>query len=296
MKNTNKLKPKKRNSLLLFFVIISFITLFITLPFHYLYIYKYGEFKFIKVLKKSNLSFDRTFMEVDEINKIIDQYNNASPFEKTILKNDVFLKKILALSAEYSKEQETINEEYKNFEKAQENLKRSKLNVKNISRPNYLPKEWVIPTLKDINVTRDDLYWIEYCKEYNKLPFMYKTDLDLNGINDTVWILKNKKNKDYGIFVYLNKNYKLGLKFILHEKENSYYINKNDKRPFLFEINDLFLKIEKEGEWKDYNYETGEYKMNFYEFPQIFLSRYETHSTIMFMYNKKRKMLVEKDI
>jgi len=79
-------RNKKHNYTWLVLICIAFLIL--TLPFHYLP-------KRLIMFPKENLTFSNTFIFEENINKIINRYNNASLFEKQAIKQEPLYRKLM---------------------------------------------------------------------------------------------------------------------------------------------------------------------------------------------------------
>ncbi len=82
---TNKTSGKQNQSKVL--IIIATILVGLTLPFHYVPSH-------MKVFPKSRLTFNHTLVLQSDIDKLLEQYNNASFFEKLAIKKEPFFRKL----------------------------------------------------------------------------------------------------------------------------------------------------------------------------------------------------------
>ena len=85
MTNQN-LKEKKSSGKGL--IILAFVLLGLTLPFHYVPSH-------LKVFPKNNLTFSHTLILQSDIDALILRYNNASLFEKKTMRNEPFFRKLM---------------------------------------------------------------------------------------------------------------------------------------------------------------------------------------------------------
>ena len=69
-------------------VVFTVIILGATLPFHYI-----PEHSMI--FPKDNLTFSNTYTSQEDIDKLIDRYNNASIFEKQAINQEPFMRKLM---------------------------------------------------------------------------------------------------------------------------------------------------------------------------------------------------------
>lgn len=83
---TNKVRPKRNWKVIFGVIIILFIGL--TLPFHYLP--QHG-----KILMKANLTFKNTIVTNSDIERIVDQFNNANFMQQMQMRQDPFIKTLL---------------------------------------------------------------------------------------------------------------------------------------------------------------------------------------------------------
>ena len=68
-------------------LIIAVIIIGLTLPFHYLP-------SRLKVFPKNSLTFSHTFVSESDIEELVEQYNNASFFERLAIEKDPFFRKL----------------------------------------------------------------------------------------------------------------------------------------------------------------------------------------------------------
>jgi hypothetical protein len=85
MENSKILKKKPKYRWIIFICIFALLA---TLPFHYI------PDRLI-VFPKEDLTFSNTFIFQDDIDKIIGRYNNASYFERQVIKQELLYRKLL---------------------------------------------------------------------------------------------------------------------------------------------------------------------------------------------------------
>ena len=78
------------------FIILIIILLGITLPFHYVPSH-------LKVFPKNNFTFSHTIVTQDDIDNLVERYNDASFFEKQAIKNEPFFRKLTEEGIIYEK-------------------------------------------------------------------------------------------------------------------------------------------------------------------------------------------------
>jgi len=71
------------------FIVLIILVLLATLPFHYIDVG--GDFK---VIAKDHFTFENTYIDKDDINKIIARYNEGNFFEKMAIQNEPLFKKL----------------------------------------------------------------------------------------------------------------------------------------------------------------------------------------------------------
>ncbi len=70
------------------FIIFIIFLLGITLPFHYVPSH-------LKVFPKNNFTFSHTIVTQEDIDYLVERYNDASFFEKQAIKNEAFFRKLI---------------------------------------------------------------------------------------------------------------------------------------------------------------------------------------------------------
>ncbi|NOZ35912.1 MAG: hypothetical protein GXO80_11515 [Chlorobi bacterium] len=83
---TKKENPEKRSGSKKLIIVIV-IVVGLTLPFHYVPSH-------LQVFPKNSLTFSHTFVSESDIDKLVEQYNNASFFEKLAIEKDPFFRKL----------------------------------------------------------------------------------------------------------------------------------------------------------------------------------------------------------
>ncbi len=79
--NEPKQKSKSKNTFV-WLILIIVVTLFATLPFHYVF------HRGLKVFTKDNISFRHTFVTDNDIDELIEEYNSYNFFEKASIRNE----------------------------------------------------------------------------------------------------------------------------------------------------------------------------------------------------------------
>ena len=78
---------------LIIFIILVIIS--VTLPFHYVLENSEAPYSLRAVFKKNNLSFDKTFINDNDLKAIIKRYNDANFIERASIKSEPLYRKLL---------------------------------------------------------------------------------------------------------------------------------------------------------------------------------------------------------
>lgn len=89
-------KPEKKSSYK-GWIIFAVIVLGATLPFHYLP--EHGL-----VFPKDNLTFSNTFIFQEDVDKLIDRYNNSSFFERQAINQEPLVRKLMEKGVIYKRD------------------------------------------------------------------------------------------------------------------------------------------------------------------------------------------------
>ena len=102
--NQNSMNGKKSSDPCRKWVIIIVIALILTLPFHYVP-------SKMMMFPKNCLSFSYTFITQDDVNSIIERYNNASFIGRQVINNEPIVSKLIEKGIIVEKSSENSNDE-----------------------------------------------------------------------------------------------------------------------------------------------------------------------------------------